>query len=62
VVELPYTFRQYLIHGGYADWLTGDGQMDKAGAMAGVAAQLLEQEADRLQRQQGQVNRLNFQS
>jgi hypothetical protein len=60
VVELPYTFRQYLIQGGYADWLTADGQTDKAGAMEGVAQQLLEMEADKLQRQQGQVGRLNW--
>jgi hypothetical protein len=61
VVEIPYIFRQYLIQGGYADWLTADGQTDKAAAMEGVAQQLLEMEADKLQRQQGQVNRLQWQ-
>ena len=60
LVELPYTFRQYLIQGGYADWLMGDGQTDKAGAVEGTAGLLLEMEADKLQRQQGQVNRLNW--
>ena len=62
VVALPYTFRQYLIQGGYADWLTADGQTDKAGVMENVAGALLEAEADKLQRQQGQTNRLQFSS
>lgn len=61
-VELPYTFRQYLIQGGYADWLRGDGQTDKATAEETIAEQMLEFEADKLQRQQQQVNRLTFKS
>lgn len=61
-VPLPYTFRQYLIQGGYADWLTSDGQTDKAGVIEATCAGLLELEADKLQRQQGQVNRMNFRS
>lgn len=57
-VELPYTFRGYLIQGGYADWLTSDGQPDKARLAEGQALEMLELEADKLQRQQGNVNRL----
>ena len=60
VVALPYAFREYLVQGGYADWLTSDGQADKAQAIEGVAAQLLEMEADKLQRQQQQTNRLDW--
>ncbi len=62
VVALPYIFREYLVQGGYADWLTSDGQADKAAAMEGLAQQLLELEADKLQRQQQQVNRLQWQT
>ena len=62
LIQLPYTFRQYLIQGGYADWLMGDGQTDKAGAMEGMVELMLEQEADKLQRQQGQVNRFSYRS
>ena len=59
-IQIPYTFRQYLIQGGYADWLTGDGQTDKATAVETVAEQMLEFECDKLQRQQQQVNRLTW--
>ena len=59
-VVLPYTFRQYLIAGGQCDWLLADGQHDKAQALEGQAQALLEAEADKLQRQQGQANRLTY--
>ena len=62
VVALPYIFRQYLMAAGYADWLTSDGQADKAGPMEQMATSCLELEADKLQRQQGQVNRMQFRS
>jgi hypothetical protein len=58
VVELPYFLRGYLIEGGYADWLVGDGRTDEAGAHESFAQQFLELEADKLQRQQQQVRRL----
>lgn len=60
VVEIPYLFREYLAAGGYADWLTSDGQGDKAAAMEAQCVGLLELEADKLQRQQQQVNRLDW--
>jgi hypothetical protein len=59
VVELPYFLRGYLIQAGYADWLISDGQTDKALAHDGFARDFLELEADKLQRQQQQVRRLN---
>ncbi len=62
VVPVPYIFGEYLRQGGYADWLTSDGQGDKAAAVEGQAVGLLELEADKLQRQQQQTNRLNFES
>lgn len=60
VVTIPYTFREYLVSGGYADWLTQDGQADKVTAVEGMAESLLELEADKLQRQQQQVNRFDY--
>jgi hypothetical protein len=60
VVQLPYIFRGFLIAGGYADWLTGDGQANKAAGYETMAIQALEAETDKLQRQQGQVRRLQW--
>lgn len=60
VVELPYIFRGWLIQAGYADWLTGDGQGDKALRAEQLALQYLELEADKLQRQQNQTKRFNW--
>lgn len=62
VVALPYFLRLYLMRGLYADWLASDGQTDKAAAAEAQANQALELEADKLQRQQGQAERLNFRS
>lgn len=58
VVAIPYIFRGWLIQAGYADWLTSDGQGDKATAAEGLAMNWLELEADKLQRQSGQVRRV----
>jgi hypothetical protein len=60
LVQIPYTFRQYLIEGGYADWLASDGQLDKANSREEMAMAALEMEADKLQRQQQQVNRFDW--
>jgi hypothetical protein len=59
-VEIPYLFRGYLIQGGYLDWLTGNGQNEKAVALEHTATALLELEADKLQRQQQQVQRFDW--
>jgi hypothetical protein len=60
VVALPYIFRAYLMQGGYADWLTSDGQTEKAAGVEPAASELLELEADKLQRQQQQTDRLTW--
>lgn len=60
VVEVPYIFRGYLLEGGYADWLTADGQEDKATKHEGLALGYLELEVDKLQRQGGQVRRFSW--
>lgn len=58
VIELPYFLRGYLLEAGHADWLTSDGQEDKALVHEQLALQYIELEADKLQRQQQQVRRL----
>lgn len=60
VVEIPYFLRGYLIEAGYADWLVGDGQDEKGARHESMAMGYLELEADKLQRQGGQVRRLNM--
>lgn len=66
VVELPYIFGGYLKEAGYADWLYGDGQDDKALVHEQLAVGndgtpgYLMLEADKLFRQQGQNPRLNW--
>jgi len=60
LVQIPYFLRQYLIQGGYADWLTGDGQQDKSNGAEVLANAALEFEADKLQRQGGQVRRIKW--
>lgn len=59
LVEIPYLFRRFLIRAGYADWLTSDGQGDKADSEEGKALAALENEADKLFRQQKQTLRLD---
>lgn len=58
VVQIPYIFRQYLIEAGYADWLTANEKDSQAAE--GRALSALELEADKLQRQQQQVNRMDW--
>lgn len=60
VVAIPYIFRGWLIQAGFADWLTSDGQGDKAGTAEGMASTWLDLEVDKLQRQGGQVRRMTW--
>ena len=62
VVVLPYFLRGYLIAAGFSDWLTQDGQTEKAAANEALAVGYLEQEVDKLQRQQQQVGRFSMNS
>jgi hypothetical protein len=62
LVAIPYVFRGYLIQAGYLDWLMNDGQNEKAAALEPSAEQLLELEADKLQRQSQQIQRFDWRS
>ena len=59
VVKIPYIFQQYLIRGGYADYLKATGNNELARPEDAAAESVLMLEADKLYRQQGQVRRLN---
>jgi len=59
LVPLPYIFRGYLIQAGYADWLRCNKEFAAAAMAENDATELLELEADKLQRQQKQVRRLD---
>lgn len=49
-----FTF-QYACYAGYADWLRQDGQFDKANLMDQLAQKQMDDESDRMERQQGHV-------
>ena len=60
MVPLPYFCRKALVAGGHAAWLEDDGEDDKAARWEGNAEMALEQEIDKLTRQQQQAPRLDF--
>lgn len=53
LVTIYDVFFQYACYAGYADWLRQDGQFDKASNMDGLAQKQMDDEADRMERQQG---------
>ena len=58
--DYPYVFSEYAIYGAYGDYLNTDGQTDKAGVAFQQAESLLTIELDKLERQQGQQNFIQF--
>ena len=58
IVEIPYLFQPYLVHGAFADVLRMDGQMDKAFQQEKLAEECLEIEAGKLFNLQPQQNRI----
>tara|TARA_Y100000593_G_scaffold88607_1_gene171270 strand:+ start:3491 stop:4489 length:999 start_codon:yes stop_codon:yes gene_type:complete len=59
LVEVPYIFQGYLIRGAYADYLRSTGNNELAAQADADAEAVLAVEADKLLRQQGQVERVN---
>lgn len=55
VLPIYEAFLQYAIYQSYADWLISDGQNDKAGGMYAVAKSKMDSEAEKIERQGGQV-------
>lgn len=58
--DFPYIFSEYVVAGAYSDYLTADGQLDKAMAIQQQAESILLAELDKLERQQGQNNFIQF--
>ena len=59
VVEIPYIFQNYLTRGVYADYLRATGNNELAAQADSDAEAVIAVEADKLLRQQGQVERIN---
>lgn len=60
LLEIPYLFQPYLVHGAFADVLRMDGQMDKAHQQERLAEQYLEIEAAKLFNLQPQQQRMDM--
>jgi len=58
--DFPYIFSEYAVLGAFSDMLNSDGQMDKALAVQQQAEGVLIAELDKLERQQGQNNFIQF--
>lgn len=58
--DFPYVFSEYAIYGAYGDWLNSDSQTSQAGVAFQQAESLLTIELDKLERQQGQQNFIQF--
>ena len=56
----PYVFSEYAIVGAYGDWLQADGQTDKAQVSYQQAEAILQSELDKLERQEGQTQPIQF--
>ena len=56
----PYVFSEYAIVGAYGDWLSTDGQQDKAQVIYQQAEAILQSELDKLERQEGQTQPIQF--
>jgi hypothetical protein len=53
-------FSEYATVGAYGDWLSSDGQLEKAQVIYQQAESILQSELDKLERQEGQVNPIQF--
>ena len=58
--DFPYIFSEYAVYGAYGDWLNADSQTDKAQVAYQQAEALITVELDKLERQQGQQNFIQF--
>ena len=58
--NFPYVFSEYATLGAYSDYLATDSQFDKAGAIQAQAEAVILAELDKLERQQGQQQHINF--
>jgi hypothetical protein len=59
-VQIPYEFAPYVARAVFADYLRSEGQMDSARIAEAEAQAFLDEEIDKISRQQGQIRRINF--
>ena len=59
LVSVPAIFQDYLIRGGYSDYLRHNGELDRARVAEADARDVLDHELFKLHTQQGQTTRLN---
>lgn len=59
-VEIPYEFAPYVARAVFADYLRSEGQLDSARIAESEAQAFLDEEIDKISRQQGQIRRINF--
>ena len=60
LVKIPYIFGQYIARGVFADYLRSESQFDSAQVAEAEAKHFLDVEIDKVIRQQGQVQKINF--
>lgn len=54
-LQIPYIFLQYCVYSAYADWLDVEGQSAKASSMRDYAQSFMDDENDRMERQQSNI-------
>ena len=59
-IEIPYEFAPYVARAVFADYLRSEGQLDSARIAESEAQAFLDEEIDKISRQQGQIRRINF--
>lgn len=58
-VNIPYIFGPYLAWGAAADWFISEGNIESGAVIEAKANAVLDQELDKVLRQQGQLSRIN---
>lgn len=60
VIDIPYVFGPYLSWGSTSNWFVSEGMIQEAAVIEAKAKEMLENEFDKITRQQGQVSRINM--
>lgn len=60
VITIPYIFGPYLAWGAGANWFASEAMMQEAGVFESKAQQMLDNEIDKISRQQQQIPKLKF--
>lgn len=60
IIKIPHIFATYVSRAVYADYLRSEGQIENAKVAEQEAQAFLDEEIDKIARQQGQTRRINF--